>query len=290
MTEKIEFRKRRDFGEIISVTFEFIRQNFSQLGMVMLYVGLPLSVLLGVSTALYQSSVAEAQSSGDLSALFTSFISPYYLMTIALTLLLYAGVTGAAYSYILRYLSQADSSTIRVDAVLNDTINSAPMVISTSLLLGLLLFFAAIPSIFLLFIPLIYLGAVLAPLLFMRYYEKIGFFDAFSRCFKLAQSEWWKVFGVVVVLSLVGYFISLAFSIPSVILSIIISFASARGEAPSDIMTIIFAVFSAISSFGTVIQFALASIGIAFVYFDLVERKEASGLLNRIDQISGSSS
>lgn len=290
MTEKIEFRKRRDFGEIISVTFEFIRQNFSQLGSVMFYVGLPLSVLLGIATTLYQDLITEAQSSGNLGALLTSFISPYYLLTIALTLLLYAGVTGAACSYVLRYLSQAKLSTIQASDVVSDTINSAPMAISTLFLLGLLLFIAAIPSILLLFIPLIYLGVTLAPLLFIRYYEKIGFFDAFSRCFKLAQSEWWKVFGVVAILSLIGYFISLGFSLPSGILSFIISFNSASGEAPSDIINVIFAVFAAISSFGTVIQITLTSIGIAFIYFDLVERKEASGLLSRIDQISGPSS
>ncbi|MFN3385368.1 MAG: hypothetical protein ACK42Y_02135 [Candidatus Thermochlorobacter sp.] len=288
MSEKIELRKRRDFGEIISVTFSFFRQNFSRLSLVMLYIGLPLAVLSSITTTLLQNSLTDAQLSGDLSDIFTSFFSPYYQLSLVLTGLLYVGISGAVYSYILRYLSQVDFLNIQVQDVLKDTLSSAGMLLLTSFLLGLFFLLVAIPSAFLLFIPLLYLSIVLSPLLFIRYYEKKNFFEAFQRCFKLVPSEWWKVFGAVFVIGLIGYFIAIIFSFPSMIFAFVISFNSTSTEASSNTIYIISTILSVFSTFGSIVLYALTSICLAFIYFDLVERKEATGLLNRIDQISAS--
>ncbi len=288
MTEKIELRKRRDFNEIISVTLSFFRQNFSRLSLVMLYVGLPLAVLLSITTTLLQNSLTDAQQSEDISDIFSSFFGPYYQLSLVLTGLLYAGISGAVYSYILRYLSQVDFLSIQVNDVLNDTLSSAGMLLSTLFLLGLFLLLVAIPSAFLLFIPLLYLSIVLSPLLFIRYYEKKNFFEAFQRCFKLVHGEWWRVFGAVLVIGLIGYFITIFFSFPSMIFAFVISFNSTNTQTSSNTIYSISTILSVFSTFGSIILYALNSICLAFIYFDLVERKEATGLLNRINQISAS--
>lgn len=88
MNEKIQFRKLRDFGEIVSITFAFIRQNFSTLGLVMLYIGVPLCVLQGILSTLYQQSLLNAQSSNSVLEAFSDVFNAYYFLNIFFSLVL----------------------------------------------------------------------------------------------------------------------------------------------------------------------------------------------------------
>jgi len=288
MTDKIDFRQRREFGDVISVTFTYVRQNFSSLGIALLYVGVPLSVLQGIVAALYQRAVTSAQDSTDPFKILTSVFGAEFLLTLALSLLLYAGIMGVVFAHVLRYISESDRTSIQPSDLVSDMFSNALPILITTFGLGVIIFAIAIPSIFLLFIPVIYISISTAPMLFMRLYEKLDFFAAFSRSFKLVQGRWWQVFGAVVTLYFIGVIISLAFSLPSSIIKFIITFNTGSGKAFD--YTILSAFMGAISSFGNVIYYALISIGIAFLYFDLVERKEWSGLMERIDKIAASPS
>ncbi len=287
MTDKIDFRQRREFGDVISVTFTYVRQNFSSLGIALLYVGVPLSVLQGIVAALYQRADTSMQDSTDLFLLTRAFETEF-LLSLALSLLLYAGVTGVIFAHVLRYISEPDGTPVQPTDLVSDMLSNALPILITTFGLGVIIFAIAIPSIFLLFIPVIYISISTAPMLFMRLYEKLDFFAAFSRSFKLVQGRWWQVFGAVVTLYFIGVIISLAFSLPSSIIKFIITFNTGSGKAFD--YTILSAFMGAISSFGSIIYYALISIGIAFLYFDLVERKECSGLMERIDKIAASPS
>ncbi len=291
MTDKIDFRQRREFGDVISVTFTYVRQNFSSLGIALLYVGVPLSVLQGIVAALYQPADTSMQDSTDLFLLtrvLTRAFETEFLLTLALSLLLYAGVTGVVFVHVLRYISEPDGTSIQPTDLVSDMLSNALPILITTFGLGVIIFAIAIPSIFLLFIPVIYVSISTAPMLFMRLYEKLDFFAAFSRSFELVQGRWWQVFGAVVTLYFIGFIISLAFLLPSSIINFIIAFNTGSGKAFD--YTILSAFMEAISSFGNVIYYALISIGIAFLYFDLVERKECSGLMERINKIADSPS
>ncbi|MCS7014328.1 MAG: hypothetical protein RMI34_03060 [Chloroherpetonaceae bacterium] len=284
MLEKIEFRKRREVGDLISVSLEFIQQNFKTLALSLLYVGLPLSVLQGTITALYQSRVMDTQDATSVLDLFATVFGPEFFLSLLLSMVLYAGVSATAYSFVQRYISQPDPSLIQVSEVLNDTLSNTLTILVTALLLGFLLGMVAIPSLFLLFIPVLYLGVATAPLIFIRLYEQKGFFEAFLRSFQLVQGNWWRVFATLFVLVLVGYLISLIFSVPGFVIGLIVGFNSSSPNF-SD-YTLFNAIFSSLSTLGFVVLNGLLSIGIAFVYFDLVERKESSGLMQRIEQMS----
>ncbi len=284
MTNKIEFRQRREFGDIISVTFTYVRQNFSTLGIGLLYVGVPLSLLQGIVAALYQRAVTSAQGSIDPFKILTSVFGAEFLLTLALSLLLYAGVMGVVFAHVLRYISESDRTSIQPSDLVSDMFSNALPILITTFGLGMIIFALSIPSVFLLFIPVIYISISTSPMLFMRLYEKSDFFAAFSRSFKLVQGRWWQVFAAIATLYLIGTIISFAFSLPSVIVSFIIELNTGSGKAPD--YAILSAVTGAISSFGSVIYYALISIGIAFIYFDLVERKESSGLMARIEKIA----
>ena len=285
MNEKIQFRKLRDFGEIVSITFAFIRQNFSTLGLVMLYIGVPLCVLQGILSTLYQQSLLNAQSSNSVLEAFSDVFNAYYFLNIFLSLVLYSVMSAAFYTYALHYLQKSDFSTISVDEILRDTLKSMPMVLFTIFALGFFGVIIAIPSIFLLFLPLVYVAISTSPLLFIRFYEKCDFFSAVSRSFKLVNRQWRKVLAVLLVLFIIGFLISIVFSIPSSILSFTAAFFLSS-DSQNPLFSILSVIFSSLSAFGAIIQNAIFSVGITFIYFDLVEHQEATGLLERVEQIS----
>lgn len=167
--------------------------------------------------------------------------------------------------------------------VIADTLNTALVVLTTALLLGVILFIVAFPSFFLLFIPVLYISVATAPIIIIRLVEQKGFFEAFSRSFQLTQGNWWRVFATLLVIGLVGYLISFIFSLPSIVLNFIATFNAVSSDALNVLMQVL---FSSLSTLGSVALNGLLSIGIAFTYFDLVERKESSGLMERIEQIS----
>ncbi len=289
MSEKIQFRKLRDFGEIVSITFAFIRQNFSTLGLVMLYIGVPLCVVQGIVSTLYQQSLLNAQASNSVLEVFSGVFNAYYFLNLFISFVSYSVMSAAFYTYVLHHLQKSDFSTISVDEILRDTLKSLPMVLLTTLALGFFSFIIAIPSIFLLFIPLVYVAILTLPLLFIRFYEKRDFFSAFSRSFKLVHRQWWKVFAVSLVLLIIGILISTFFSLPSSILSFITAFSSSS-DSQSPLFSILSVVFSSLSAFGIIVQTAISSVSIVFIYFDLAERQEATGLSERVEQILNSDS
>jgi hypothetical protein len=285
MNEKIQFRKLRDIGEIISITFAFIRQNFSILALIVLYIGIPLCVLQGTLSMLYQQSLLNAQESNNALKVLSGVFNPYYFLNILLSVILYSVVSAGFYTYTLHYLQKSDFRRISIDEILRDTLKNLPMVLSTIFALGFFVFIIAIPSIFLIFLPVVYVAVSTLPLLFIRFYEKCDLFSAFSRSFKLVNRQWWKVFAVSLILFIIGFLISMVFSIPSSILSVITAFSSSS-SSPSSLSSILFIIFLSLSALGAVFQTSISSIGIAFVYFDLVERQEAAGLFERVEQIS----
>lgn len=108
MSQKIEFRKRREVGELVSATFEFIRQNFKPLSLSLLYVGLPLAVLQGVILTLYQSSLTDAQDTPDVADVFSRVFGLEFFLSLLLSFVLYGGVSAAIYSFVQRYIAQPD--------------------------------------------------------------------------------------------------------------------------------------------------------------------------------------
>lgn len=283
MSQKIEFRRRREVGELVSTTFEFIRQNFKPLSLSLLYVGLPLAVLQGAILTLYQNSLADAQNTTDVADAFSRVFGVEFFLSLLLSFVLYGGVSAAVYSFVQRYIAQPDPDLIQVNDVIADTLNTALAVLTTALLLGVILFIVALPSFFLFFIPVLYVSVATAPIIIIRLVEQKGFFEAFSRSFQLTQGNWWRVFATLLVIGLVGYLISFIFSLPSIVLNFIVTFNAASSDALDMLLQVL---FSSLSTLGSVVLNGLLSIGIAFIYFDLVERKESSGLMERIEQIS----
>ncbi|MFW5761070.1 MAG: hypothetical protein ACOCXH_08840, partial [Cyclobacteriaceae bacterium] len=153
-------------------------------------------------------------------------------------------------------------------------------VIVTSILVFIGSLFFLIPGIYLFFAFLI-IYPIMAN-------EGKGFGDALGRCFTLISGKWWSTFGLVVLTYLIVLIISLVFSIPSLILQEIVGTSTLGNVEISGnniVYEIALVVITVIQNFASYILYAIVFVALAFQYGNLVERKEAVGLLNKIDNL-----
>ena len=310
----IEFQQARDFSKKINTTFEFLKQNFKPLFKSILFIaGPPMligSVLAGGLYTDYFGFIGNiGQNQGDLDFVSNYFGSPmlWLEITMAVLFMFASGVmiVSVVYNYMLEYEARK-SNVIEVNAVWGRVRNTLPMYIGTVLMYWLLMIAAyilvvlaivgaALVSPFLaflvgvaVFIGLFYCLIALSLLFFIRTYERIGFFEAIARSFFLIKDKWWSTFGLLFILGLVQSTIASLFLIPWYINFFISMMHSVDGnpfQEPSlfsEFVNNIFMTFYFIVSF---LLYALPLIALAFQYLNLVELKEAKGLLSKIETI-----
>jgi hypothetical protein len=139
------------------------------------------------------------------------------------------------------------------------------------------------------FCAIVYLMVTVSLTYIVRAYEKKGFFEAITRSFKLVRDKWWSTFGLIFVLYLVMMTISYIFLIPWYVAMITTALHNTSTEmVDQSTMTWSTLVLFTLYYLAQMVLGALPNIGIAFQYFNLVEMKEAKGLLGRIDTLGQS--
>ena len=137
------------------------------------------------------------------------------------------------------------------------------------------------------FVGFVYVVVSLS-LLFIRAHEKIGFFEAMNRCFILIRDKWWSTFGLLIILSLIQSTIASMFLLPwyfNFFMTMMHSLDGSPVQEPSFIQELINNIFMTLYFVVSFLLYSLPLIALAFQYFNLVELKEAKGLLSRIDSI-----
>jgi type III secretory pathway component EscU len=150
----------------------------------------------------------------------------------------------------------------------------------TQLGLGVIILFAFI----FLIIPGIYASVVLSLVIIIRVLENKNFSQAISRSVELIKENWWFTLGFLLVMYLIVGIMSLVFQIPVYILLFVTAFQSADPTAIVGESGFLFSLSMAWSALATFL-YAIFPVGLVFHYFNLVEKKEAKGLKERIEQI-----
>jgi hypothetical protein len=139
------------------------------------------------------------------------------------------------------------------------------------------------------FCTVVYLIVSVSLTYIVRAYEKKGFFDAIGRSFKLVRDKWWSTFGLIFVLYIVMMTISYIFLIPWYVAMVTTALHSTSTEMlDQSTMTWSTIVLFTLYYLAQMVLGALPNIGIAFQYFNLVEMKEAKGLLGKINTLGQS--
>jgi hypothetical protein len=310
----IEFQRKRDFSEKINATFSFATQNFKGLFRSLLYIGGPPTLVASMLLSTFFSDffsmgLKSGSGSTEADAILGYFSSPNFWIQVALGFLFFITavvvITATSYNYLILY-QEKKSNQIEVHEVWERVRETFWMYLGTSVLFGL----AAMVVYVLLALPIFILGSISPFLIFfgllfffgaamylyvgasmvfvIRAMEKKGFFDAIRRSFQLIRDKWWSTAGNIFVLStLVGVFSSIFF-VPAYMIMVVQAMHSVRasgfeadpGGGVLGILTIILITCYYLSQ---LILSCLPNIGLAFQYFNLVEMKEAKGLMGEIE-------
>jgi hypothetical protein len=313
----IDFQRTRDFSRKMNATFEFIRQNYKALGKSILLIAGP-SVLVG--SVMAGSFMGEFLNFGRVAQGNPEVVSDYFLSVSFWVQLLFLFVflivsfvisIATINCYLILY-EEKKTNTIEVKDVWERVRKLFWSYLGTSILF----FFLFIIAYILLLIPvfilaeisgvLVFFGIILiiggiihlffstSMTYFIQVYEKKNFFDAVTRSFRLVNNgKWWSTFGLIMILHLIMMTASYLFIIPYYIILFTSTLHSVSAGSELEfsssfkLMTI---VFFTLYYMAQMLMYSLPNVGIAFQYFNLVELKEAKGLMNQIENLGQSSS
>lgn len=287
----IEFKQERDLGSILSDTFKFLRENWRAYFLTVLKICGPVLLVFLTALGFYFYSI-----SGMMSGLGTPGweqdgpdVSSTGIMMLAVVVLMLAGtalyvlMNMASLYYIKSYIDHGGE--IRFDEIKQQVSRNFWSFLGLGILVVIILIFSAL----LCFFPVIYTWVVLSVAFPIMVFEHRGVSDTLSHCFQLIKDHWFNTFGVLFVVVLLVYILSMIFSVPGLIYYFVKLGTSLGQEDPTAVVGIFSdPIYFILNLFSYVGQFVLSSVTLiasVFIYFDLNEQKNLTGTLERIDNL-----
>ncbi|GAA4330775.1 hypothetical protein GCM10023149_36190 [Mucilaginibacter gynuensis] len=281
MTPKFELRSIRDFGQIISDSFTFLKDNFKPLF-------IPLIVICGAFTLLgtvaYSFMQMGMMNMMDIknqpnpnvfrSGIFNDYFLGMGLYYVAVGLY-YFLIFLVTFSYIAVYREKKEQEKPTLEEVWGYVKYYFLRCIGSSFLLILL----TIVGFVLCVIPGIYVSTVFALAMPIMIFENTSFSFAFSKCFKLISNNWWMTFGIIFVVSLIIGFAAGIASLPITLITVLKLFLVLKS------FTTPLLVFFAFLVNVMYLSYSLLAIALSLCYFSYTERQEGTGLLDRINNL-----
>lgn len=274
MRQPIELRRVRDFGQVINDSFAFFKENLKPLFASLLIICgffIVLSCITNVTAYLKMSDMysgrLENLQGGSVSYLVSMMINLLVIIIeqscIHLVTLCYISVYiqkgnvkptfAEVWGYFKYYFFRVFWASILV-----------------FILIGAGLVFCVIPGIYLLPILSLIIPAIVI--------ENASFGYAFNKSFKLIKENWWQVFGILFIMSLI---VGVANSFASYPITIIVM--GGRFLSLKEFQKPLIIFFSIMRSILT-LTYVLPGITVAICYLNLIEQKEGVGLLSRIEK------
>jgi hypothetical protein len=288
MSQKIELQKVRDFGELITDTFVFVRQNLKQLlACFFIFCGFFL-LAYTVFAALQQIKVATTVNSAfhdpnlyQPTSIFGSerfaFFGIEYALSMVMLMLGYVAMHVTIYSYMCIYREKGNE-TPTTEEVWGYFKYFFFKVLGSGILLTVLISFASL----LCLVPGIYLWPIFGLVIPIMVFENTSFGYAFNRSFRLIKNNWWTTFGALFVMGLIVYVISFVIVMPAAAVNMVNLFLhAAKGTHLSIVTSILTAILGGIAHIFYILPMVLVSL----CYFSLTEQMDSTGLMGRIDQL-----
>ncbi len=272
MYQKIELRKIRDFRTVLNTTFDFLGQNIKPLGKAV-------TTLAGPGVVIYAVCISMTQQERLLGT-WDKFGDPWFVAALLAGSAASCIMTMVVIEYMKLYESEKNPNNITPSRIWKAGSDQLLRLFVASLLVGLLLFV----SIFIFIIPFFYLIGVLALLPSVMVIENSKLGTAFNRCFYLVTDHWWNTFGVAFFSILIMILMSALFEIPTIVIGQIRSLAGdAITPNAERVWTGAYLFGNALYRIGTTMLYTIIFIANTLQFYNLVERKESQGLLERIE-------
>lgn len=284
----IEFKKQRDFGQLLSDTFGFIRNEFKPFFGAVLTISGPALVIFLIAMGFYVYTIGDLLTidfSGNGSGVFQN------LFTLLITLLVYVVAALLAYifsaSTALHYIKSYVENNGVVDVA--EVKQNVYKTFWGYLGLGILKWLTLIIAFALCFLPVIYAMVPMFIVFCIYIFEsKRNATDAYSYSFYLVNEDFWLSLGTIIVLGILMYILGLVFAVPTAIYSLVKAGISSGEFDPLNATSMVDPIYILLNVLATLFQFLLNIIlvvGSALLYFHLNEKKNFTGTYERISNI-----
>lgn len=212
-TNPVDFREKRQIGEITRATFRFIGAEYKQLASLILAYVLPFMVLFATAQVFLQMKITEGagiMAEMDMEKLMAEASGLYgnVLIIILFNVFVQSLYAALVYSYVKIYIEKGTgnfSSSEIVNNLFSNSLKSlaAAFAVSALILAGILFFI----------IPGLILALFLCLTLFVTIFEQKNLADSLSRSWNLVRKDWGgtlllNIFGIIIIWVL-GIFISI---------------------------------------------------------------------------------
>lgn len=278
MQDKVEFKKRREFGEIIGDTFLFIKQNFKPLMTAILYLsglflvaGLISSIMAQLQMVGAMEGIKRGTIDGPL-AMFYKF-SFGYLFVVIFMVCSYTSFYVTVLSYISIYIQKGNVAPTVEEVWVYFKIYFFRVMgsgILMSLLLVICFMLCLVPGIWI--FPAV---SIFYPIMVLENAD-LGY--SFNRCFKLVANEWWLTAATLIVIYIIVYAFTMFVQLPAMVIGMASAFTHL--EQP---ITKTYAIVTSVAQQLSQVFLVIPIISSTLIYYNLVERKENTGLMSRIE-------
>lgn len=277
--KEIHLRQSREFGDIISDTFGYLRVHFKTLGKGLLYFSLPLIIISGVligssfsTITAISDSIGNPEILDEMSAFGLKFIVGLFLFILTFVFIVVI---------VFKHMQLVDDGEEHIEPSL--LLEGAFRNIFGLIGIYLLTVFLTIIGFLFFIIPgiIIAIKLSLAPSIYII--EKCDFEEAIRRSWSITNNYWWFTFGVNFVISLIMNIVSNIVIFPFYIVSMVIVFST--GEPDMELFGSLFGVMYGLVMIIIGLLYCFPIISQALVYFNLDERKNGNSLFQKIDAL-----
>ncbi len=286
----VQFNQVRDFGQIISTTFIFLKENWRPLFRALATICVPPAViagfLLGKTMGDIQSLTFGAQIE-DPFAFASGFAGSFLPMALGYLLILasFLLMTAITYEYIRAYHFN-EHHGITPGELWKRSTSQFGTYFGINFLSGLLI----LVGLLLCVLPGFYVLTVLGLALTCHAIERTGSSGSLSRSNNLVKDRFWETLGLILVIGIIHSFITGALMLPFTIVTMVVTFnstfdaISGGDQAQLPVWMTMFTAFStALQMAITLLTYPIVAVALSLKYFTLVEEKESAGLRRKLE-------
>jgi hypothetical protein len=280
MEPNVELSKTRDFGEIISDTILFIRQNLKPLlSAFFVFCGIFL-LATAVATIMQQLRLSQIVNTVDYTYDNRPRFSVFGIETIFMlvfALLNYIAMPLTIISFMALYKQKGNIAPTN-EEIWGYFKYYFFRILGSSVLNGVVLIIGFVFC----FIPGIYLYPILALIVPVIIIENSGYGYAWDKSFRVIKENWWTTFGVLFVTGLIVSICTAIITVPFEAVNIVNVYLHKIKDVHLSTLSII---FGGILRQMAMVLYILPLVALGLCYFSLTEAKDGTGLLERIDQL-----
>ena len=278
----IDLRQHRSFMDTLTAVFEYLRSAFKPYFWSITVIAGPYILVAGIALGFFYQDLLLLSSFGilDPDFLLTDFILP---IAIAYSALLVANIMLTTSSYAFMKFAQRERRYPNLEEVRAEMSGTLGLVIGSSILIVLI----EIVMLILLVLPGIWMAVPLSLVIVIRINEDRTFSSALSRAFDLIREHWWWTFGILFLCYIAQSIAASILSAPLTLLTMFNTVSGLEGGDTGGAMSVVIGVLTTASQITTFYFSTILVVATAAIYYNHVERKDATQLSERVAGLAG---